>query len=88
MRRGTEEYLVYHPNAAEEGRATRVDRDKTPRLQLDLKDATGTFRAEWYRPEDGAAPDGGTVEGGGRRELASPWQGADVVLRLTKMHGE
>jgi hypothetical protein len=28
--------------------------------------------------------DGGTVEGGGRRDLASPWQGTDVVLRLRR----
>jgi alpha-mannosidase len=84
MRRGTQEYLIYHPNAAADGRAAHADAGKTARLRLDLSGVTGTFRVEWYRPEDGVATEGGIVEAGGRRELTAPWQGMDVVLRLTR----
>jgi hypothetical protein len=68
MRRGTEEYLVYHPNAFADGKAARADAGKTVRLQLDLNGATGTFRIEWYRPQDGAAGRGGAA---GRRSSRS-----------------
>jgi hypothetical protein len=67
-----------------EGRAHIVDRDKTARMRVDLRAALGTFGVEWFRPHDGTAQDGGTVEGGGMRDLAAPWKGFDVVLRLVK----
>jgi hypothetical protein len=82
MRRGRDEFLVYHPNAAEDGQNAKPDAARKARVQLDLKAATGTFAVEWYRAEDGATHDGGTVEGGAVVELAAPWAGHDVVLRL------
>ncbi|MEJ2701084.1 MAG: DUF4038 domain-containing protein, partial [Sedimentisphaerales bacterium] len=86
MRRSTQEYLIYHPNAAGDRKAARCRADRTPRLRLDLSAAAGTFRIEWYRAKDGLAADGGTVEGGAYRDLVSPWEGGDVVLRLVKTH--
>ena len=82
MRRGTKEYLIYHPNAAADGKTARCQADRTARLRLNLRAATGKFKLEWYRARDGVALDGGTVEGGAYLELVSPWEGADVVLRL------
>lgn len=82
MRRGTDEFLAYHPNAIGERRDMRVDADRAAQFRLDLKDATGAFQADWYRPMDGISQDGGLVEGGKVVEVTSPWVGHDVVLRL------
>lgn len=84
MRRRADEYLVYHPNAAADGKEARVDATKSARLRLDLRAVRGRFAVEWYRALDGAAQDGGTVAGGRQREFTSPWAGHDVVLRLTR----
>jgi hypothetical protein len=84
MRRGWDEFLVYHPNAADDGQNARPDAIRKARIKLDLKAAKGTFAVEWYRAEDGTAHDGGTVKGGQVVELVAPWAGHDVVLRLNK----
>jgi len=84
MRRGTSEYLIYHPNAAADGRGAKADDAKQARLRLDLRAARGRFAVEWVRAHDGVAQRGGAIEGGDYRELTSPWLGADVVLRLVK----
>jgi hypothetical protein len=82
MERGTVEFLVYHPNPAAVGHSARLDVTKTARLRIDLRDSPGRFRAEWYRAFDGVSLAGGTVDGSAVRELAAPWTGQDVVLRL------
>ncbi len=82
MRRGYEEFLIYHPNAAGDSYAAQPDKQKTARLRVDLSSAKGSFQAEWYRPRDGVAQAGDTVQGGAAREFAAPWEGEDVVLRL------
>ncbi|MGI8783185.1 MAG: DUF5060 domain-containing protein [Acidobacteriota bacterium] len=84
MRRGTDEYLIYHPNAAGEGRETKPDTARRARLRLDLREAHGRFTVEWYRAEDGLARKDAAIEGGGEIELISPFTGHDVVLRLRK----
>jgi hypothetical protein len=89
VRRGRDEFLIYHPHAAADDQAAQVDAATPARLRLDLREAPGTFAVEWYRAEDGAThdgatPDGGQLVGGQWRELTAPWQGADVVLRLTQ----
>lgn len=84
MRRGQNEFLVYHPNAAADGQNARPDAARTARIELDLRAANGKFVVEWYRAEDGTARDGGTVEGGQVVELIAPWAGHDAVLRLHK----
>ena len=84
MRRGYDEFLVYHPNAAADGKEARADATKTARMRLDLKDAVGTFQVEWFRVHDGMAQDAGTIQGGTERELVAPWKGQDVVLRLRR----
>ncbi|MGH7179639.1 MAG: DUF4038 domain-containing protein, partial [Tepidisphaeraceae bacterium] len=84
MRRGTDEYLIYHPNAAAEGRETKPDTARRVRLRLDLRKAHGRFTVEWYRAEDGVAQKGVAIEGGREIELISPFTGHDVVLRLRK----
>ncbi len=81
VRRGEDEFLIYHPNADESGYRA-VPSDGRATLRIDLSPARGRFESEWYRPLDGLAVAGRSVEGGGVRELASPWPGQDVVLRL------
>jgi hypothetical protein len=84
MRRGTDEFLVYHPNPASEGDSARANSNATAQMSIDLTSAPGPFQLEWYRPADGEVRRGDTVRGGAVRTLASPWQGFDVVLRLLK----
>ncbi|MBI5831278.1 MAG: DUF5060 domain-containing protein [Armatimonadetes bacterium] len=83
MRRANAEYVVYHPNAAGDGREARVDA-KPARLSLDLKASPGRFAVEWYRALDGRAQVGDAVTGGAMREFTAPWPGQDVVLRLLR----
>jgi hypothetical protein len=85
MRRGTDEYLIYHPNAAADGKEARVDISRNACLRLDLKAAHGLFSVEWYRAEDGTIYDGGVSRGGKEIELISPWTGHDVVIHLVKI---
>ncbi len=82
MRRGHQEFLIYHPNAAGEGRETKPDTARKARLRLDLRGARERFAVEWYRAEDGVAQKGVAIEGGREIELISPFTGHDVVLRL------
>jgi hypothetical protein len=97
MHRAGQEFIVYHPNASEDGlppelpvrerrrqqgRPWTVDHAKSARMRVDMTAAPGMFQVEWYRAYDGVAQSGGTVEGGRRREFTAPWQGYDVVLRL------
>ncbi len=98
-RRGNEEFLVYHPNAADPvppsdipererrralGRFHSVDASKTAQLRIDLTSAPGPFDVEWFRPYDGAAHQAGAVEGGRPRDFTAPWKGFDAVLRLVR----
>ncbi|MBE2215399.1 MAG: DUF5060 domain-containing protein [Opitutaceae bacterium] len=85
MRRGSEEFLVYHPNAAVDGRDTQIDSAKAAGLVIDLASASGQFSVEWYRVLDGTAEPGPVVDGGGAVALRSPWIGRDVVLRLRRV---
>jgi len=87
MRRGLSEFLVYHPNAAADGKAAKVDTGKTARMRVDLTRAPRAFEVEWFRAFDGVAATGGTVQGGGEREFRAPWKGHDVVLRLRQAGG-
>lgn len=84
MRRGRDEFLIYHPNAAADRQDAKVDANRTARLRLDLREVTGSFTVEWYRAADGATHGGGIVEGGRMADMAAPWPGHDVVLRLNK----
>lgn len=82
MRRGHEEFLLYHPNAAADGREAKPQSERTARVLLDLHQADGPLAVEWYRAHDGIAQQGGQVAGGTEVELVAPWPGHDVVLRL------
>ncbi len=84
MRRGHDEFLIYHPNATSDGKDTRADADKTARLYLNLTGTPGKFDVEWYRALDGTAQPGTAVDGGGEVELVAPWRGQDVVVRLKR----
>jgi hypothetical protein len=84
MRRGQEEFLVYHPNAADDGREAKPDAKRKARLRLDLRSAKGPFSVEWYRAADGFVHADGNIAGGREVELVSPWTGHDVVLRLVQ----
>lgn len=85
MRRGLVEFLIYHPNAASDGQDAQVDATRAARLRVDLSQARGRFAVEWYRAEDGKAEEGGSIDGGKAVELAAPWPGADVVLRIRRV---
>jgi hypothetical protein len=61
-----------------------VDGRKTARLRVALRDTPGPFQIEWFRALDGLAREADAVEGGAVAELAAPWQGHDVVVRLVK----
>lgn len=83
MRRGTAEYLIYHPNAKSGGRDAALDSDRTARCQVDLTRALRIrFAVEWFRVHDGVSAKGGTIRGGAKREFTAPWPGQDVVLYL------
>ncbi|MGH8246685.1 MAG: DUF4038 domain-containing protein [Gammaproteobacteria bacterium] len=84
MRRGHDEFLIYHPNAAADDRNTRADTSKTPSVILDLSAAGGKFTVEWFRAADGTAQPGGVLEGGKPQTLRSPWRGQDCVVRLSR----
>lgn len=83
MRRQHAEFLIYHPNAAADGQNAHPDPAQAAHLRLDLRDAPGTFDAEWCRAEDGATQAGAIVHGGREIEFTAPWPGQDVILRLT-----
>jgi hypothetical protein len=85
MRRGFEEFLIYHPNALEVERFAEPDPDVTPGAKLDLREIPGVFSAEWYRPKDGTVQVGDDVIGGDFRDIMSPWKGEDFVLRLIRI---
>ena len=82
MRRGQNEFLVYHPHAAADEQAAHVTAAQPARLRLNLREAQGPFAVEWYRAEDGQVRKGDEITGGDWRELTAPWTGADVVVRL------
>jgi len=84
LRRATQEFIIYDPNAGSEGVSASVDTTITASVTINLTSALGTFQVEWYRPYDGVAQSGGTVQGGGLRDFVAPWQGYDVILRLTQ----
>ena len=59
------EYLCYFPSGGHEG--------------LDLRQAPGTFAAEWFNPATGGAAQAGDVGGGRRHALAAPFEGPSVL---------
>lgn len=79
-----EEFLIYHPNTAAEGRAAETDAARTAGLRLDLHAAPGVFAAEWYDPGTGEFRRTGDVTGGRVVEMRAPWTGRDAVLRLKR----
>jgi hypothetical protein len=84
MRRGFDEFLVYHPNAAADGQGARAIPDKPARLTIDLTRAQGSFLVEWYRPHDGLGATARKVRGGAVSEFTAPWPEGDAVLRLNR----
>lgn len=82
VRRGLQEFVIYHPHAAADAQSAQPESDTQARLRLDLRGAPGTFAVEWYRAEDGETLAGDQVAGGDWRELVSPWTGADIVVKL------
>lgn len=83
-RRGTEEFLVYHPHANRSGYDAAPDPTTSASFRIDLRDAPGRFDLEWYRPMDGTALRTLPVQGGVERVLTAPWPACDVVARLTR----
>jgi hypothetical protein len=88
MSRGHEEFLIYHPNAAADGKEARVDRAMAPGVVVNLLAAQGQFKAEWYRTSDGISETDEDVTGGKEIQLTAPWTGHDVLLRLVKSRTE
>jgi hypothetical protein len=82
MRRGKQEFLIYHPHAAGDEQAAQVNMDGPAKFRLDLRAAEGKFSVEWYRAEDGQAQDGAEVTARDWCQLTAPWSGADVIVRL------
>lgn len=42
-------------------------------ISVDLRAAKGPMKVEWFSPSTGETVDGGTIEGGARKELSSPF---------------
>jgi hypothetical protein len=82
MSRGEQEFLIYHPHAAEDDQHARPLDSRVATVAIDLRNATGSFAVEWYRAADGVAQAGEPVSGGDWRELVAPWQGHDCVVRI------
>ena len=82
MRRGQQEFLIYHPNAVADGQLSNVDNSKTANLVVDLSAADGQFSVEWFRAVDGVSQMSAHIVGGKAVQLTAPWAGQDVVLRL------
>jgi hypothetical protein len=64
------EYLVYLPD---------IDT-----VTINLKDAPGTFHAEWFNPNTGEFIKSEIIEGGNEIILQSPYGKTDAVLHLSK----
>lgn len=82
MRRGHDEFILYHPNARSAGKNSRVEAGVTAALSLDLSRCPDRFSVEWFRPGDGIVHDGGVIVGGTTVTLTAPWPGHDAVVRL------
>jgi hypothetical protein len=83
-RRGQDEFLIYHPNAAADGQNAHPHADRAPAMTIDLSAAPGQFEVEWLRANDGTTQSDPTLNGGTPQTLHSPWKGADCVLRLRR----
>jgi hypothetical protein len=81
MRRGTREFLAYHPHAGANGQRAIVAHG-TAGLRLDLTHAQGRFQVEWFRAADGMTARGKALRGGKIHLLKAPWPGNDVVVHL------
>jgi hypothetical protein len=81
-RRAWHELLIYHPNAAGEDRHVHADPARTATLTVDLSPSASAYLAEWFDLASGESLEGGVFLGGAPIELAAPWQGRDVLLRL------
>jgi hypothetical protein len=83
-RRGQDEFLIYHPNAAADGQNARPYADRAPAMTIDLGAAPGQFEVEWLRANDGVTQTDSLLKGGTPQTLRSPWKGADCILRLRR----
>lgn len=84
MSRGREEFLIYHPHAAADEQHARPHDSTAAALSVDLRGTSGSYTIEWYRAADGQVRADPPIAGGDWRELAAPWIGADVVVRLRR----
>jgi hypothetical protein len=84
MRRGRDEFLIYHPNSAADGQNARPHADRAPSLTIDLGATPGPFEVEWLRASDGATQTVPILTGGTPQSLLAPWKGVDCVLRLRR----
>jgi len=64
------EYVIYLPNGGS--------------VTVDLSDATGTLKVEWYDPKNGTYHAEGTVAGGGNESFIPPFSG-DAVLHMVTL---
>ena len=64
------EYLVYLPDSNE--------------VVVNLEDTPGSFTVEWFNPNTGKFTQSGTIEGGSKVSLKSPYEGVGAVLYLKK----
>lgn len=87
MKKGMDTWLVYHPNAAANGRAATVNDSECARFELDLSGTGETaYAGEWVNCSNGKAmPVEQPIIGGEKRTFVAPWQGTDVVFRLSRI---
>jgi hypothetical protein len=89
MRKGYEEFIIYHPNAYRTGTKALPDENRHASLYVDFIiniffGLPVSYDVEWYRPADGESVKGGQIGGNGRIKFVAPWKGTDAVLYLKK----
>ena len=89
MRRGFEEFVIYHPNACRAGTGALIDENRYASFHIEfaLNRFLGKpviYDMEWFRPSDGESLKDRQISGNDRIKLIAPWKGTDVVLHLKK----
>ena len=90
-----EEYLIYLPFETHWLESARIiHRFKRPisnfrrslkrTVTVDLSDAAGEFRVEWFNPTNGRITEGTPVRGGVSHSFTAPFRGEDAVLYVRK----
>jgi hypothetical protein len=74
------EFYNAEPGLANPGKEYVIYLPKGGSVTVDLSDASGSVKAEWYNPRTGVYTGQRTAEGGGNRTFGAPFSGDAVLL--------